>query len=330
MATTWLTISTPTLREQLPGDGADGDPRRRFARAGALEHVADVVVPVLERAGEVGVAGTRPRDRPARSAPVGAGRRLRPRRASSAASSPSPCSESAARSAAGRHAVADAGQRLGAVRLDRHAPAAAVAALAPPQFAVIASKSMRQAGRHAFENRHERLAVRFAGGEKSQHSQSFYPKKLRRPWSAERDFGDDGRNDAGPCVCTAWVMLMLDRYLVAGGRALDLATGNSIRWHARRGNVSPSPLFTARGRSWLIDVDRRGAAPIEIGNESRPWRRRSIDESVIASFRATPIDARDGQPRAFDLTETSAARWMRTHRVLAREARLGRLCADRG
>ena len=51
-------------------------------------------------------------------------------------------------------------------------------------------------------------------------------------------------------------MLMLDRYLVAGGRALDLATGAAIRWHVRRRPAQPAlPLFTVRAQSWLIDFD---------------------------------------------------------------------------
>ena len=50
------------LAQQLPGDGADGDARGGLARAGALEDVADVVVPVLDHAGEIGVAGPRTRD----------------------------------------------------------------------------------------------------------------------------------------------------------------------------------------------------------------------------------------------------------------------------
>ena len=44
------------LAEQLPGDRADRDTGRGLAGAGALEHVADVVVAVLHDAGEIGVA----------------------------------------------------------------------------------------------------------------------------------------------------------------------------------------------------------------------------------------------------------------------------------
>src|SRR6187402_3656601 len=46
------------LLQQLPGDGADGDTRRGLAGAGAFEDVADVVVAVLDRAGQVRVTGT--------------------------------------------------------------------------------------------------------------------------------------------------------------------------------------------------------------------------------------------------------------------------------
>jgi DNA-binding NtrC family response regulator len=118
-------------------------------------------------------------------------------------------------------------------------------------------------------------------------------------------------------------MLMLDRYLVAGGRALDLATGASIRWHMRRPRAtSPPPLFTVRGRSWLIDFDVRGSSRIEV------WERRSTtglvqaNDHTLQSFRAALADARDGRPRALDVIEPSADVWARTQRVLAREARL--------
>ena len=45
------------LAQERPGDAAGRDARRRLARGRALEHVADVVEAVLERARQVGVAG---------------------------------------------------------------------------------------------------------------------------------------------------------------------------------------------------------------------------------------------------------------------------------
>jgi DNA-binding NtrC family response regulator len=117
-------------------------------------------------------------------------------------------------------------------------------------------------------------------------------------------------------------MLMLDRYLVANGRALDLATGAAIRWHHRpQPSSAPAPLFTTRGRSWLIDFDIRRSSRIEV------WERAGAPatgagEDAIRSLRMALADARDGQPRALDLIEPSPEQWVRLHRVLAREARL--------
>lgn len=118
-------------------------------------------------------------------------------------------------------------------------------------------------------------------------------------------------------------MLMLDRYLVAGGRALDLATGATIRWQVRRRRAAESaPLFTARGRSWLIDFDLRGPSRIEVWERiSGPMPPDSVDDTVGA-FRTALVDARDGRPRALDIPPCEPPVWTRTHRVLAREARL--------
>ena len=81
IAMTWLPIDEADGFEHLPGEGAGGDPRGRFPRARALEHVAQVVVPVLQRAGEIGVArpGARHRRAPR---PGGVGEAGPPPRAS--------------------------------------------------------------------------------------------------------------------------------------------------------------------------------------------------------------------------------------------------------
>ena len=115
---------------------------------------------------------------------------------------------------------------------------------------------------------------------------------------------------------------MLDRYLVAGGRALDLATGASIKWHLHRRPSTGAPaLFTTRRRWWLIDFDQRGRSRLEV------WERpgestREPDGNTLLAFRAALADARDGRPRALDLIEPSAGQWAVTQRVLARDARL--------
>jgi two-component system response regulator AtoC len=117
---------------------------------------------------------------------------------------------------------------------------------------------------------------------------------------------------------------MLDRYLVSGGRALDLATGVGIRWHLRRGTAKTMPpLFTVRARGCLIDFDVRGRSRIEVWERPASGLTREIDHAAtLEAFRAALADARDGRPRALDLVEPSLASWARTHRLLARESRL--------
>lgn len=118
-------------------------------------------------------------------------------------------------------------------------------------------------------------------------------------------------------------MLMLDRYLVSGGRALDLATGAGIRWHMRRTARAMPPLFTIRRRGWLIDFDLRGHSRIEVWEQPPDGCGPDPDHAAtVEAFRAALADARDGRPRALDLVEPTAANWARTHRLLAREARL--------
>lgn len=116
-------------------------------------------------------------------------------------------------------------------------------------------------------------------------------------------------------------MLLLDRFLVAHGRALDLATGGAIRWRRRRSSPAAPPLFTVRGRSWLIDFDIRRSSRIEV------WERAGApppgdSPEALHRFRLALADARDGHPRAFDHTEPSPAQWAWLHRMLAREARV--------
>ena len=99
-------------------------------------------------------------------------------------------------------------------------------------------------------------------------------------------------------------MLMLDRYLVSGGRALDLATGAGIRWHLRRGATPATPLFTQRAQSWLIDFDLRGRSRVEVWEQpTEDWGAESNPAGTVDAFRAALADARDGRPRALDLVE---------------------------
>ena len=160
------------LLQQLPRDRADRDPRSRLASRGALEDVPDVVVPILDDSGEIGVPGPGAGDhRPIDAGDLGRGLAFD-------GHGPLPVlpvlvrDEKADRSA-GRHAVPDAGQDLRAIRLDGHPPAAAVAGLAPAKLSGDRVEVEREARRHPFENGDERLAVRLAGGEETQHQSRF-------------------------------------------------------------------------------------------------------------------------------------------------------------
>ena len=164
MRSTWLRTSMPAAASRHLGQPAGGDARGRLARARALEHVAQVVGQVLERAREVGVAGPRVLER---AALLGL-RRLRIGRHHVRPVRVVPVADEQGDGAAERHAVADAGEHLHRVALDLHAAAAAVAALAPPQVGVDGGAVHGQARGQALDDDGERGAVRFAGGQEAQ------------------------------------------------------------------------------------------------------------------------------------------------------------------
>ncbi len=58
---------------------------------------------------------------------------------------------------------------VGAIRFDGHAPATAVAALAPVEKGIEPVEIEGQASRQAVDDDHQAFAVRLAGGEKPQH-----------------------------------------------------------------------------------------------------------------------------------------------------------------
>jgi len=146
----------PDRRQELPGEGAGGDARRGLAGAGSLEDVAGVVEAVLEEPWEVRVAGTwqmdlldtlaaLPRSHPLDPVLVVAiGDEQRDR----AAESP---------------AVADAGADLGAVLLDLHPAAAAVAELAARHVAVERLAVELEARGHALDDRRQSRAMGLTG-----------------------------------------------------------------------------------------------------------------------------------------------------------------------
>ena len=143
--------------QQRLGHAAGGDPRGGLAGAGALQDRPQVVGAVLEHPGEVGVPGARERDRlhlglglphgHAVGRPVGEVevRDLERQRAADGAPVP------------------QAALDLDAVRLDLHAPAAAVAELAAREVVVDVLGDEAQAGGQPLHDREERRAVGLPG-----------------------------------------------------------------------------------------------------------------------------------------------------------------------
>ena len=187
--------------QQLAGDRADGDARGGFPRAGTLEDVAHVLVPVFHEAGQIGVAGARSRDRRSVGAD-GAGRHLGLRVHRPLPVLPVLVGDHQRDRPTGAQAVADAAERLGAVRFDQHPAAAAVTGLAPAQVGGDGVDVDGKTGRHAFDDGDERLAVRLAGGQKTQHAGFILSEKIASSGPRSRDRPSDPR---GRVSCTAWL-----------------------------------------------------------------------------------------------------------------------------
>ena len=83
-----------------------------------------------------------------------------------------------------RLALADAGQHLGRIGLDGHAPAAAVAALASLEIGGGDRRIDHQPRRQPLDDDDERLTVRLAGREKSQHRRQLYMMQFLPLFSA--------------------------------------------------------------------------------------------------------------------------------------------------
>ena len=148
--------------QELLGDGAAGDARGGLAGAGALEDVAHVAEPVLLRADQVGVAGPRQvhlgrlgLDRPRDSSALPSWRS----RGCGPGCAIGPPSVRPWRTPAGD---------VGAVGLDLHAAAAAMAELAAREVAVERLALELQAGWQALDDAGESGAVRLAGRDQLQ------------------------------------------------------------------------------------------------------------------------------------------------------------------
>ena len=145
------------------------------------------------------------------------------------------------------------------------------------------------------------LAVRFTRGQKTQHP----PSILYEETATSRRAGAEITRciscaRAGLSFAACVRMLMLDRYLVAGGRAVDLATGATVRWRVRRSSSSAMPpLFTIRGRAWLIDFDVRGSSRVEVWEDgSADARRRQRRGRACLSCRIVGRQRRPARVRS--------------------------------
>ena len=150
-------------RQQLARQRAGHDPRRGRARRGALQDVADVIGVVLERSGQVDVARSGPGDR-LRTAV----RRDRLDRHPLGPVLPVAVVDGEGDGRAERPPVADTGRPAHPVALDLHAPAAAVAVLAPLRSRSTRRVVTRMPGRQALQHAGQAGAVRLAGGQQPQ------------------------------------------------------------------------------------------------------------------------------------------------------------------
>ncbi len=142
------------VSEERPADRPHRHARGGLASAGALGDEAQVVQAILDRAGQVGVAGAGPapggHDPVTPVLPVAVGDLDR-------------------HGGADGHAVHQAAGDLGMVALDALAAAAAVAPLAAAQVAVYLLGVQRQAGGEPIDDGGEGGPVGLAGGHKAQH-----------------------------------------------------------------------------------------------------------------------------------------------------------------
>ena len=136
---------------------------------------------------------------------------------------------------AGRAAVANAGDDLGAVAFDLHPAAAAVAALATTELGVQGVDIDLETRGHPVEGHHERLAVRLTRGEKSQHPSSILYEEIAH--FRGRAIAIAPKNGAGPRLHGRGHEPTAARSLLRLRRRARLGSGNGReRSHHRPGD----------------------------------------------------------------------------------------------
>ena len=158
--------------QQLERHAADRHPRRRLAGAGALQHVAQILVAVFDAAAQVGVTGP------------GVGQRLlarlpaRFRRHDLGPVTVVLVDDHQRDRGSGGAPGPDTRDDLRLVRLDHHAPPAPVTALTPAQPGIDVTLLQSQLRRQPLDDGRELRPVRFTGGQKS------HPRTLMSPMLA--------------------------------------------------------------------------------------------------------------------------------------------------
>ena len=226
-------------REQPLRRCADGDTGGRFARARPLQDVPHVVVVVLEDAGEVGMTGSRPRDRDARVTIGGFGRHLL------LPVLPVPVLDHQRDRRAQGFAPADSRFDARLVLLDRHPPAAAVSLLPAPQVMIDRADIDREPCGEALDDRRQARPVGLSGGKEAKHGELHCLTK-----SSKQDKPADGLHAFHAFRLCHVTSVRRDHSGRASGRAVLGSTGSSTH-RAERGRQCPTarrePFRDSRG-----------------------------------------------------------------------------------
>ena len=192
---------------------------------------------------------------------------------------------------AGRPPVTDACDDFGAVTLDRHAAAASVAALPPAELRVQRIDVELKSRGHAVQGHDERLAMRLARSEKSEHSDKLYNEETATFCGSTARSRRNSR-EQGRCSAVVMTRLLHDRYVVFdGARGCDLVSGHEVMLDALPADDPALEAGSAElgisevldhGRDgeprWLVLFARNGTQASAIGTTSRrhgppPWLR---------------------------------------------------------
>ena len=150
----------------------------------------------------------------------------------------------------------NARENLRGIRLDRHPPAAPVAALPAAQLARDRIEVEGEPCRDAFEDDDERAAVRLASGQKSHHSREIVYEVSASPGRLHAPHPRGNPCEFDPAMALhcdgAMSELIADRFISSGGRQLDLASGAPVQLHARgrRHEQRSRPSGPTAARRW--------------------------------------------------------------------------------